>query len=120
MGKSKRSSTLGVHLDNFIIDEIVRRAALLGWSKSQYAAEVLIRWYEAGAQPVNNLETASLLPRPRDPRDPLSPVTFVGAQPAASRPQVTRSVTPEPVKFPRAHKAAIPKHTAGGARKTAS
>jgi len=120
MGKSKNSSTLGVHLDNFIIEEIVRRAALLGWSKSQYAAEVLIRWYEAGAHPVNNLETASLLPRPRDHKDPLSPLTFVGAQPAATRVKVDSRSNPELVKFPSASKPSTSKTTVGGAKKTAS
>lgn len=122
MGKSKSSSTLGVHLENDVVAEIIRRAALLNWSKSQYAAEVLVRWYYAGAQPVNSLETALLLPVARDKSlGGLSPLTYVGSMP---RPP---GATPgEQIKFPPLHQRAgsakasrAGKSTGGDAKKTA-
>lgn len=33
--------------------EIERRAAVLGWSKSKYAAHMFARWYEQGCPPLS-------------------------------------------------------------------
>jgi hypothetical protein len=107
MAHAKDASTVGVHLENWIIEEITRRAALLGWSKSQYAAHLLRQWYESGAQPINDLERITLVPAPMKAGHDLSPLTYVGAQPRAANTAETTGASKK-------------MNTAGAAKKAAS
>jgi len=82
MAQAKNASTLGVHLENWVIAELERRAELLGWSKSQYAAYILTQWYNSGAQPINDMERNSLVALPLDPKPgAISPITWIGSTP---------------------------------------
>jgi hypothetical protein len=84
MAQAKNAKTLSVHLENWIVDELTRRAGMLGWSKSRYAAEILRDWYARGGFPVNDLERVSLVPLRSNTSSELSPLTYVGAQPRAA------------------------------------
>ena len=55
-GKAVVSASVPVALAR----EIERRAAVLKWSKSKYAGELLVRWYQEGCPPVSPAESVML------------------------------------------------------------
>jgi hypothetical protein len=75
MAKAKHASTVGVHLANTVLEELDRRAKLLGYSRSKYAAALITRWYSRGAKPVFEMEREKLDPIVR----PDGSLTWVGA-----------------------------------------
>lgn len=107
MAQAKNASTLSVHLENWVIAELQRRAELLGWSKSQYAAHILTEWYKAGAPPVNASEEHTLIPLPRDAASgELGPITWVGAVNRKPGQPETTAISGRKVMFGAAKKAA--------------
>lgn len=55
-GKAVVSASVPVALAR----EIERRAAVLKWSKSKYAGELLVRWFREGCPPVSPAEAVML------------------------------------------------------------
>lgn len=107
MAQAKNASTLGVHLENWVISELERRADLLGWSKSQYAAYLLTQWYNSGAPPINDLERNSLVALPRDPAPgAISPISWIGATPRTAEASATMDTKGKKNTFGAAKKAA--------------
>ncbi len=53
MAKTKDADTLGVHVRKEIIAEIVSRSDALDKTKSNYAAQILEKWFADGCPPVS-------------------------------------------------------------------
>ena len=73
VGKTKNADTLGVHVSNEIIAEIVARGDALDKKKGTYAAMILEKWFTDGCPPVSEADRLMVIARQGQKKAPKKP-----------------------------------------------